>query len=134
MNILSFKGKRQKPKYISIDLGTANTLIYISGEGIVYNEPSIIAYNINRNEIIAVGEAARKMVGKGNKNIRVIKPMTNGVISDVKATEAQLQYIFMNLKILNRINDAALLLTGLSFSGYWFRKESFKTNWSQSRC
>ncbi|WP_342189766.1 rod shape-determining protein [Spiroplasma endosymbiont of Dilophus febrilis] len=110
MNILSFKGKRQKPKYISIDLGTANTLIYISGEGIVYNEPSIIAYNINRNEIIAVGEAARKMVGKGNKNIRVIKPMTNGVISDVKATEAQLQYIFMNLKILNRINDAALLL------------------------
>ncbi|WP_338981869.1 rod shape-determining protein [Spiroplasma endosymbiont of Eupeodes luniger] len=110
MNILSFKGKRQKPKYISIDLGTANTLIYISGEGIVYNEPSIIAYNINRNEIIAVGEDARKMVGKGNKNIRVIKPMINGVISDVKATEAQLQYIFMNLKILNRINDAALLL------------------------
>ncbi len=50
------------------------------------------------------------MVGKGNKNIRVIKPMTNEVISDVKATEAQLQYIFMNLKILNRINDAALLL------------------------
>lgn len=86
----------RKYNFVSLDLGTANTLVFIAGQGIVYNEPSIVAYHIKSNKIVAVGNEAAKMVGKGNKTIRVVRPMVDGVITDIRATQAQLTYIFQN--------------------------------------
>ncbi|ASP28279.1 cell shape determining protein MreB [Spiroplasma corruscae] len=104
------KSFTRKPIFVSMDLGTANTLVYINGQGIVYNEPSIVAYKINENRIIAVGKEAYKMIGKGNKNIRVIKPMVNGVITDIRATEAQLKYIFEKLRVTKTLKNSIMLL------------------------
>lgn len=67
---------------IGIDLGTANTLISIDGKGIILNEPSVIAKDMDRNVIIAVGSAAKKMLGKAPAHIKVVKPLEDGVISD----------------------------------------------------
>lgn len=67
---------------IGIDLGTANTLISIDGKGIILNEPSVIAKDIDRNVIIAVGTEAKKMLGKAPAHIKVVKPLEDGVISD----------------------------------------------------
>ncbi|AKX34159.1 cell shape determining protein MreB [Spiroplasma litorale] len=104
------KTTSNKPNFISMDLGTANTLVYISGQGVVYNEPSIVAYKIKENRIIAVGKEAYKMIGKGNKNIRVIKPMVDGVITDIRATEAQLKWIFTRLRINKLLKNSVMLL------------------------
>ncbi|AGR41681.1 rod shape-determining protein [Spiroplasma taiwanense] len=100
----------KKPTFVSMDLGTANTLVYIAGQGIVYNEPSIVAYRIKENKIIAVGEEAYKMIGKGNKTIRVVRPMVDGVITDIRATEAQLRYIFSKLRITKQLKNSVMLL------------------------
>lgn len=108
-NLLNFF-KSNKKRFISIDLGTANTLIYVSGQEIVYNQPSIIAYNINTNEVVGVGNDAYKMVGKGNKNISVVRPMKEGVIGDINSTKAQLKYIFNHLKLTNYIKGGIILL------------------------
>lgn len=109
--IRSLKSKTQKkPKYISIDLGTVNTLVYVSGYGIVYNQPSIVAYNTRNNQIIAVGDEAYKMIGKGNKNISIVRPLKEGVIADIKATKTQLLYIFNKLRMLNHIKNSVVLL------------------------
>nr|WP_075058256.1 rod shape-determining protein [Spiroplasma litorale] len=104
------KSTARKQNFVSIDLGTSNTLVYISGQGVVYNEPSIIAYKIKENRIIAIGKEAYKMIGKGNKNIRVIKPMVDGVITDIRATEAQLKYIFKRLRLENFLKNSIMLL------------------------
>nr|WP_253723535.1 rod shape-determining protein [Spiroplasma citri] len=93
-----------------MDLGTANTLVYVSGSGIVYNEPSIVAYRIKENRIIAVGAEAYKMIGKGNKSIRIVRPMVDGVITDIRATEAQLRYIFTKLRITKQLKHSIMLL------------------------
>ncbi|WP_425380509.1 rod shape-determining protein [Spiroplasma endosymbiont of Stenodema calcarata] len=100
----------KKPTFVSMDLGTAYTLVYISGSGIVYNEPSIVAYKIKENRIIAVGNEAYKMIGKGNKTIRIVRPMVDGVITDIRATEAQLKYIFNRLRINKQLANSIMLL------------------------
>ncbi|WP_339023222.1 rod shape-determining protein [Spiroplasma endosymbiont of Crioceris asparagi] len=102
--------KNKKPSFVSMDLGTANTLVYVSGQGIVYNEPSIVAYKIKENKIIAVGAEAYKMIGKGNKSIRVVRPMVDGVITDIRATEAQLKYIFTKLRLTKSLKSSIILL------------------------
>ncbi len=102
--------KTQTITFVSMDLGTANTLVYISGQGIVYNEPSIVAYRIKENRIIAVGKEAFKMIGKGNKSIRVVSPMVGGVITDIRATEAQLKYIFNKLRLAKQLKNSVMLL------------------------
>jgi rod shape-determining protein MreB len=78
-------------KYISIDLGTANTLIYINGKGIVLNEPSVIAINEKTKLVIAVGKEAKAMVGKESRNVKVVRPVLDGVISDYDVTEQMLR-------------------------------------------
>jgi rod shape-determining protein MreB len=77
---------------LAIDLGTANTLVYMRGKGIVVNEPSIVAINKNTGEVEAVGKEAKEMLGRTPGNIIAIKPMRDGVIADFKVTEKMLNY------------------------------------------
>ncbi len=80
---------------MAIDLGTANTLVAIPGEGIVLNEPSVVAIDANTNRVLAVGYEAREMIGRNPGNIVVEKPLADGVIADYDVTEAMLSY-FIN--------------------------------------
>src|ERR1700681_1813885 len=77
---------------LAIDLGTANTLVFAKGKGIVVNEPSIVAINKVTNEVEAVGREAKEMVGRTPGNIVAIRPMKDGVIADFKVTERMLNY------------------------------------------
>src|SRR4051794_12981665 len=77
---------------LAIDLGTANTLVYAKGKGIVVNEPSIVAINKTTGAIEAVGKEAKEMVGRTPGNIVAIRPMKDGVIADFKVTERMLNY------------------------------------------
>ena len=83
---------------MGIDLGTANTLIYMKEKGIILNQPSCIAYDKNLREIIAVGESAKDMFGKTPANIVVVKPLQDGVISDFDMTEEMLVRARANAK------------------------------------
>ena len=80
---------------IGIDLGTASVLVYIKGRGIVLHEPSVVAIDNNTNKLLAVGEAARGMIGRNPGGISVIRPLRDGVISDYQITERMLKY-FIN--------------------------------------
>jgi len=79
-------------KKIGIDLGTANVLVYVKGQGIVVQEPSIVAVSISDNKIVAVGEEARTMLGRVPEAIEVLHPLRDGVIADYVVTEALLRY------------------------------------------
>ncbi len=87
---------------LGIDLGTANTLVFVPGRGIVLNEPSVVAVSEQDNKILAVGAEARDMIGKTPGNIVAYRPMRDGVIADYRVTEAMLSY-FIN-KALPRFN------------------------------
>lgn len=76
---------------LAIDLGTANTLIYIKGKGIVLNEPSIVAFDKNTKRIIALGNKAKEMQGREHKEIRVTRPMRDGVIADFEIAEGMIR-------------------------------------------
>ncbi|MDY4127392.1 rod shape-determining protein [Peptostreptococcus porci] len=77
---------------MGIDLGTANTLVYIKGQGIVVDEPSVVAVREDNNEILAVGKNASEMVGRTPENIIAIQPVKEGVINDFEATQAMMSY------------------------------------------
>lgn len=77
---------------VGIDLGTANVLVYIKGKGVVLDEPSVVAINRDNNEIVAVGEEARQMLGRTPSNIVAVRPLRDGVISDYDVTERMLKY------------------------------------------
>ncbi|MBL8030510.1 MAG: rod shape-determining protein [Candidatus Doudnabacteria bacterium] len=77
---------------IGIDLGTANTLVYVKGKGIVINEPSVVAINQRTKQILAIGDEARRMVGRTPPHIVATRPLVDGVISDFEVTEAMLRY------------------------------------------
>ena len=79
-------------KKLGIDLGTANTLVYVPGEGIVLNEPSVVAVSTIDNKVVAVGNEAKDMIGKTPDNIIAYRPMKDGVIADYRVTEAMLKY------------------------------------------
>ena len=82
-------------KDMGIDLGTANTLVYLRGKGIVVNEPSVVAVDTRTKEILAVGNEAKEMIGRTPGNIVAIRPMKDGVIADFDTTQAMLKY-FIN--------------------------------------
>ena len=86
---------------IGIDLGTSNTVIYIKDKGIVVNQPSVVAYEAKSKKIIAVGNKAKKMLGKTPEDIEVTRPIRNGVISDYIMTERMLK-IFVKSAIAKR--------------------------------
>jgi rod shape-determining protein MreB len=77
---------------IGIDLGTANTLVYVRGKGIVINEPSVVAINIKTNQVLAIGDEAKKMVGRTPASIVATRPLVDGVVSDFEVTEQMLKY------------------------------------------
>src|SRR4030043_1808151 len=79
-------------KDIGIDLGTANTLVYVREKGIVINEPSVVAVNQKTGQVLAIGAEAKKMVGKTPSHIVATRPLVNGVISDFEVTEQMLRY------------------------------------------
>lgn len=77
---------------MGIDLGTANTLVFVKGKGIVVNEPSVVAIKEKTNQILAVGDEAKKMIGRTPGNIVAIRPLRDGVIADFGTTEAMIRY------------------------------------------
>jgi rod shape-determining protein MreB len=79
-------------KRIGIDLGTANTLVYLTGQGIVLNEPTVVAVTAEENRVVAVGHEAKEMLGRTPSNIVALRPMRDGVIADYTITEAMLSY------------------------------------------
>ena len=79
-------------KRIAIDLGTANTLVYLVGEGIVINEPTVVAVTAEENKVVAVGKEAKEMLGRTPGNIVAMRPLRDGVIADYTITEAMLSY------------------------------------------
>jgi rod shape-determining protein MreB len=79
-------------KEMGIDLGTSNTLVYVKEKGIVINEPSVVAVNTRTNQILTVGNDAKKMVGKTPDHIQAVRPLVEGVISDFEVTEKMLKY------------------------------------------
>lgn len=85
-------------KYMGIDLGTANTLVYVKGEGVVLCEPSVVAIEKETNRVVAVGEEAKKMLGRTPGAIVAIRPMKDGVISDFEVTEAMLKYFIRKVQ------------------------------------
>lgn len=78
---------KQKLIKIGIDLGTANLLVYVDGEGIIFNEPSVISMDYDTNDVIAVGYNAAKMIGRGHHGIKIVSPLNQGVISDMEAAK-----------------------------------------------
>jgi rod shape-determining protein MreB len=78
---------------VAIDLGTANTLVYVKGLGIVLNEPSVVAVDAESGEVLAVGSAAKQMYGKTSRAVRCIRPMRDGVIADFKITCEMIRYM-----------------------------------------
>ena len=84
---------------IAIDLGTANTLVWIKGQGLVLNEPSIVAKNVVSGEIIAVGNEAKEMVGRTHSGIETIRPLKDGVVADYKMTDAMISGFIRKIKL-----------------------------------
>lgn len=79
---------------VGIDLGTANTLVYVRGRGIIINEPSIVAINKKTNQVLSIGIEAKKMIGRTPAHIVAVRPLIEGVISDFEVTEQMLRYFF----------------------------------------
>ncbi|WP_037907750.1 rod shape-determining protein [Actinacidiphila yeochonensis] len=82
---------------MAVDLGTANTLVYVRGRGIVLNEPSVVAVNTNTGGILAVGSEAKKMIGRTPGNIVAVRPLKDGVIADFEITERMLRYFILKI-------------------------------------
>ena len=82
---------------MAVDLGTANTLVYVRGRGVVLNEPSVVAINTNTGGILAVGAEAKRMIGRTPANIVAIRPLRDGVIADFETTERMLRYFIQKV-------------------------------------
>ncbi|MFZ5592269.1 MAG: rod shape-determining protein, partial [Bacillota bacterium] len=88
-------------KDMGIDLGTANSLVYVKGKGIVLREPSVVAIQRDNGQIMAVGEEAKQMIGRTPGNIVAIRPMKDGVIADFDTTQSMIKY-FINKALHGR--------------------------------
>jgi rod shape-determining protein MreB len=98
---------------IGIDLGTANTLIYVKGKGIVINEPTIVAINKKTGQLVAVGSEARAMQGRTPAHIEVVRPLVDGVISDFEVTEEMLTYLINRVRNETRMLIAPRVVVGV---------------------
>ena len=95
---------------IGIDLGTANVLIYVKGRGIVLNEPSVVAIDTKTQRPLAVGEEARRMVGRTPGNIVAIRPLRDGVIADFEITEVMLKYFINKINVKGFLTKPRILI------------------------
>jgi rod shape-determining protein MreB len=98
---------------IGIDLGTANTLVYVKGKGIVLNEPTIVAINKKTGQLVAVGNEAKTMLGRTPHYVEVIRPLVDGVISDFEVTEEMLAYLIGKVRSTSRSLIAPRVLIGV---------------------
>lgn len=98
---------------MAIDLGTANTLVYVKGRGIVLNEPTIVAINKKTGQLVAVGNEAKAMQGRTPQHIDVIRPLVDGVISDFEVAEEMLAYLINKVRSDNRSFVAPRMLIGV---------------------
>lgn len=105
--------KKIKNKHvkIGIDLGTANLLVYVDGEGIIFNEPSVIALDYDTSEVIAVGHNAARMIGRGHHGIKIVSPLNQGVISDMTAAKKLIEIAIKKAEntVIN-LNTATVLI------------------------
>ncbi len=99
-----------KNKDIGIDLGTANIIIYVKGEGIVLNEPSVIAIDNDTGKVLAIGEKAHEMLGRTPGSIVAIKPLRDGVIADFDKTEVMLDYFIKKINAKTIFNKPRILI------------------------
>ncbi|QHO63796.1 rod shape-determining protein [Candidatus Chazhemtobacterium aquaticus] len=84
-------------KKVGIDLGTANSLVYVAGEGVVMSEPTVVAVGLDDDKVVAVGDEAKEMLGRTPGNIMASRPMRDGVIADYRVTEAMLRYFLQKV-------------------------------------
>src|SRR5918999_4404070 len=94
---------------IAVDLGTANTLVYVRGEGIVVSEPSVVAIDTATNAVHAVGEEAKRMIGRTPATISAIRPLRHGVIADFDVTESMLRR-FVDKVLRSRFSRPRLVM------------------------
>jgi rod shape-determining protein MreB len=95
---------------IGIDLGTANVLIYVKGQGVVLNEPSVIAIDTDTKQMLAVGEEARRMVGRTPGNIVALRPLRDGVIADFEITELMLSHFIDKINVKGFLKKPRILI------------------------
>ena len=107
-------------KDIGIDLGTANVLIYIKGQGIVLNEPSVVAIDSETKRPLAVGTEAREMLGRTPGKVKAIKPMKDGVIADFETTEVMLNYFIKKVNGKNFFQRPRILIFLLLLHIYFY--------------
>ncbi len=98
---------------IGIDLGTANTLVYVKGKGIVLNEPTIVAINRKTGQLVAVGNEAKTMLGRTPSHVEVVRPLVDGVISDFEVTEEMLAYLLGKVRAGTKALIAPRVLIGV---------------------
>lgn len=98
---------------IGIDLGTANTLVYVRGKGVVINEPTIVAINNRTGQLVAVGSEAKNMLGRTPNHVQVVRPLVDGVISDFEVTEEMLVYLINKVRNETRSLIAPRVLVGV---------------------
>ena len=91
---------------VAIDLGTANTLVFVKGQGIVLSEPSVVAIDTKTDKVVAVGSAAKRMLGRTPGNIVAMRPLKDGVIADFEVTEKMLAYF------IRKVQPQRLVLPG----------------------
>ena len=104
-----FKISTKPTKDVAIDLGTANTVVYVKGEGIQIDEPTYVALNIKTEEVEYIGEKAKEIIGRTAKHTEIVRPLKNGVISDYEITEKMLtEFLKMKPEVKKRI-----LFTGI---------------------
>ena len=99
-----------RSKDIGIDLGTSNILMYVKNEGIILNEPSVIAIDKNSNKVLAIGEQAYEMLGRTPGSVVAFKPLKDGVIADFDKTEIMLEYFLKKIKCKNIFTKPRILI------------------------
>ncbi|HIK36505.1 MAG: rod shape-determining protein [Geminocystis sp.] len=110
MGLFGFSSESQD---MGIDLGTANTLIYMPGKGIVLDEPSVIAIDEERQEAIAVGKEAQRMLGRAPRNVKTFRPLKDGVITDVRLTEMMLREFIRKVRGNNNLTKSSRIVIGV---------------------
>lgn len=96
---------------IAIDLGTCNSLVYVRGKGLVLSEPSVVAVSLSENRILAVGDAAKEMIGRTPADIKVYRPLKDGVIADYKVTQAMMRHFIAKSKAKPRFFKPELVIS-----------------------
>ncbi len=104
------KGSQDEKMGIGIDFGTVNLLVYIQGHGIIFDEPSVLAYDKVSGDVIAIGKDADSMTGKTHDKIRIVRPLRDGVISDLRAARDLLSHVFDRVKLHGDLKETKVVI------------------------